>query len=63
MAIGKDKHRFEISMNKKSYEMIEKVSKAYHMSKSEFIECCCLTHIQNMVLSVEKAKQKKKEKK
>ena len=64
MPIKASKKRFEISMKKPAYEMIDKFSKAYHQTKSEFIVCCCMDHIRKVVATIEAQKQKKaKEKK
>lgn len=49
MAISKDKKRFEISMDKKSYDLISKFSEAMHLTKSDFIESCCCMYIKSVV--------------
>lgn len=49
MAIKKSKKRFEISMDKKSYDLISKFSEVMHLTKSEFIESCCCAYIKEVV--------------
>ena len=60
MAIRKGKKRFEISMEETAYEMISKFATAHHLSKSEFIVCCCMQYIQAVCYAVEGKKMKKK---
>ena len=60
MAISKDKIRFEISMDKKSYDLISTFANAFKMRKSEFIECCCVNHIQKVVYYQEAQRKNKK---
>lgn len=60
MAIKKTKKRFEISMEKEAYELITKFSEAHHMSKSEFIVCCCMKYI-NAICKAYDRKDKKGE--
>lgn len=47
--ISKNKKRFEISMDKKSYDLISKFSEVMHLTKSEFIESCCCAYIKEVV--------------
>ena len=63
MAISKDKKRFEISMDKKSFELIETFSKAMHLTKSDFIESCCCAYIKAVVEHQEAQRKQKKGKK
>lgn len=64
MAIKESKKRFEISMDKKSYELISKFSEAMHLTKSDFIESCCCMYIKSVVeYQTAKRKEKKNGKK
>ena len=63
MAISKNKKRFEISMDKKSFELIETFSKAMHLTKSDFIESCCCAYIKAVVEHQEAQRKQKKGKK
>ena len=47
--ISKNKKRFEISMDKNSYELISKFSEAMHLTKSDFIESCCCAYIKEVI--------------
>lgn len=62
MAISKNKIRFEISMEKASYELISTFSKSIGMTKSMFIECCCCNHIRQIVMNHEALRKARKEK-
>ena len=62
MPISKNKKRFEISMDKASYELISKFSEAMGLTKSDFIESCCCAYIKEVVESQEALRLQKEKK-
>ena len=60
MAISKNKKRFEISMDKNSYELISKFADAMHLTKSDFIESCCCAYIKEVIETQEMLRKQNK---
>ena len=60
MPISKNKKRFEISMDKNSYELISKFADAMHLTKSDFIESCCCAYIKEVIEAQEMLRKQNK---
>ena len=55
--IKEDNVRISITMKKESLDCISIFAKQLKLSKSEFIECVCIKHIQDVCIAQERKRQ------